>query len=221
MIFLIFADRGGFQIVHNKIKMTASLTNDGSHILDEKIDIYTKEEVTEEEFEYYFSIKYVAQLIKENKYKSIALQFPDNLLQYASRIVFSLRSHLGVNLNPIENIIAPENQRKRESIISTKAKVTDIEDILQSKQKKSEVNIDMDANDSNTAPRIFILADTTFGSCCIDEVCNCVNCELCVFPFPFPLTYQFISIYLKIAALKAHADFLVHYGVACLQKYVM
>eukprot|EP01114_Cavostelium_apophysatum_P022084 TRINITY_DN7873_c0_g1_i2.p1 TRINITY_DN7873_c0_g1~~TRINITY_DN7873_c0_g1_i2.p1 ORF type:complete len:537 (-),score=126.61 TRINITY_DN7873_c0_g1_i2:561-2171(-) len=85
-------------------------------------------------FAEFFDIASTVDLINQNDFKSIALQFPDELLEASSKVSSLLRNHTGRAL--------------------------------------------------------FVLGDTSYGSCCVDEV----------------------------AAEHIKADVIVHYGRACLSK---
>jgi diphthamide biosynthesis protein 2 len=82
-----------------------------------------------------FEIEECSTIIKENEFKFVALQFPDDYLQFSNAIVQKLKE-------------------KNENI------------------------------------KFYVLGDTSYGSCCVDEV----------------------------AAEHINADFIIHYGTACLEK---
>jgi diphthamide biosynthesis protein 2 len=97
--------------------------------------------------------------IKSNGYGRIALQFPDELLGDSTRIVQILQDGLKQSSHC---------SRTTEEAISA----LDISSNIKKDQER----------------KIYILADTSYGSCCVDEV----------------------------AAEHADADCIVHYGRACL-----
>jgi len=95
-------------------------------------------ETEETDFEEIYEIERTIKLLKEGGFKTIALQFPDDLLHDAAKM--SRRLQNGVD-----------------------------------------------------GAKTYILADTSYGSCCVDE----------------------------IAAEHIHADVVVHYGRACLSPYLI
>ena len=85
-----------------------------------------------------FEIEKTSKIIKENSFKIIALQFPDNFLEFSNEIVQKLKENCS---------------------------------------EEDDINF-------------YVLGDTSYGSCCVDEV----------------------------AAQHINADFILHYGKACLEK---
>ena len=103
--------------------------------------------------------------IKRGRWKRIALQFPDGMLPDAPRVCESLRQ--GLSETPCSG--ASLRQRTQGSSPHAAESLTDTDDDLRPE-------------------RLFILADTSYGACCVDE----------------------------IAAEHVDADVVVHYGQACL-----
>ena len=99
--------------------------------------------------------------IRKGRWKRVALQFPDQLLPNAPRVAAALREGLKI--------------RKRQ----TDAATGDHERIS---------NPDLKEKDDEEEARPYILGDTSYGACCVDE----------------------------IAAEHINADVVVHYGRACL-----
>ncbi|KAK4743992.1 hypothetical protein SAY87_010304 [Trapa incisa] len=97
------------------------------------------------ELESRFEVSRTTNYIHSRNFTRVALQFPDELLKYSTKVVSSLRNKL----------------------LSLKA------------SNASEVKEDV---------RFFVMADTTFGSCCVDEV----------------------------GASHISADCVIHYGHTCL-----
>ncbi|KAJ5669141.1 hypothetical protein N7462_010211 [Penicillium macrosclerotiorum] len=124
-----------------------------------------------------YDIERTLQEIRQARYKRIALQFPDDMLPDAPR-VFQLLSR-GLNTEEVASAngtngapaIAPPNGPDTEEKIA---------------QSVSRLSV---AEDSEKwSPRLYILADTSYGTCCVDEV----------------------------AAEHVDADVVVHYGRSCL-----
>lgn len=104
-----------------------TFTSDGSEILSKP----TTQKAEIVNFYEYFEIESTAAFLVD--YSNIALQFPDQLLPYSTRVIKELQKHL------------------------------------------------------NASQSIFILADTSYGSCCVDQV----------------------------AAEHSQSDVIIHYGPAC------
>jgi len=105
--------------------------------------------------------------IRKARYARIALQFPDNLLPDAPRVFEVLRNAS----NPV-----PRRSSSRGKPLEDPERVTiDIHNLELSPEEPSKV-------------KFYILADTSYGACCVDE----------------------------IAAEHVNADVVVHYGRACL-----
>ncbi|KAI4115703.1 MAG: hypothetical protein LQ338_007819 [Usnochroma carphineum] len=103
--------------------------------------------------------------IKRGKWKRIALQFPDSMLQDAPMVFEQLSRRLSESREP------------------------DTEDGgTRSGLPFSTLEKSAPATQGPDSPRLFILADTSYGACCVDE----------------------------IAAEHVNADVVVHYGRACL-----
>ncbi|KAL8967992.1 MAG: hypothetical protein Q9183_002670 [Haloplaca sp. 2 TL-2023] len=103
--------------------------------------------------------------IKRGRWKRIALQFPDLMLPDAPRVCDSLRQRLS------ETSCSGASLRQRTQGSSPHA-----------------AESPNDTADDSRPERLFILADTSYGACCVDE----------------------------IAAEHVDADVVVHYGQACL-----
>ncbi|KAF9893586.1 Diphthamide biosynthesis protein 2 [Aspergillus nanangensis] len=109
--------------------------------------------------------------IRQARYKRIALQFPDDMLPDAPR-VFQLLSR-GLDTRVVEG----SNSQTQGDGTSTH---TDAENLAHS---VSELKVE-----EEPSPKLYILADTSYGTCCVDEV----------------------------AAEHVDADVVVHYGRSCL-----
>ena len=125
-----------------------------------------------------YEIERTVNEIREGKRRRIALQFPDHLLVDAPRIsqalARGLRSAREENNN---NHHSPETRRDCRKLDKS----------LDQVQKCLE-EVEIDSDNSEEPEKLFILADTSYGSCCVDET----------------------------AAEHADADVVVHYGRSCL-----
>ncbi|KAL8674346.1 MAG: hypothetical protein Q9168_001275 [Polycauliona sp. 1 TL-2023] len=97
--------------------------------------------------------------IKQRGWRRVALQFPDHMLPDAPTVFEALSHHLAVEKTPVGDSDRSREQYQQESLASQPLPV-----------------------------KLFILADTSYGACCVDE----------------------------IAAEHVDADVVVHYGRACL-----
>ncbi|KAL6236292.1 hypothetical protein BDW75DRAFT_229619 [Aspergillus navahoensis] len=115
--------------------------------------------LSEEELAITYDIERTLKEIRQARYKRIALQFPDEMLPDAPR-VFQLLS-----------------------------RGLEARDIVDGSSKANTGLSRLDVTDANEwSPRLYILADTSYGTCCVDEV----------------------------AAEHVDADVVVHYGRSCL-----
>ncbi|KAL8857283.1 MAG: hypothetical protein Q9178_006209 [Gyalolechia marmorata] len=143
------------------------LSTPATHILEEDAHfpaVIPHSICSPEDIHVRYEIDRTAAEIKRGGWKRIALQFPDNALSDAPAVFERLSQQLAVVQKPTRN-----DKTSRESSPHTMEK--------------------LDKTTSIHMPRkIFILADTSYGACCVDE----------------------------IAAEHVDADVVVHYGRACL-----
>lgn len=124
----------------------------------------------EEQLNVTYEIQRTVREIRESQWKRIALQFPDHMLPDAPR-VFKLLSR------------GLQNARKegKKNVVTLSPE----EEVPEAEMKK--MSIAAEPRDAQQE-KLFILADTSYGACCVDEV----------------------------AAEHAEADVVVHYGRSCL-----
>jgi diphthamide biosynthesis protein 2 len=151
------------------------LSTPDSHILELTADTSVRPEnasSSDDELRVTYEIDRTLREIRERKWKRIALQFPDDMLRDAPRVFQLLSRGLmdqhGSMPKDIKNTDIPESE-----------KCTD--------GSKGAENAPR-GQDDHVAPKLYILADTSYGTCCVDEV----------------------------AAEHVNADGVVHYGRACL-----
>ncbi|KAL4905355.1 Diphthamide biosynthesis protein 2 [Aspergillus multicolor] len=126
---------------------------------------------SEEELAITYDIERTLKEIRQARYKRIALQFPDDMLSDAPR-VFQLLSR-GLEKRDIAD--GGSAQKDEKGCNATN-------DLADSVSR-------LDVKDAaEWSPRLYILADTSYGTCCVDEV----------------------------AAEHVDADVVVHYGRSCL-----
>ncbi|KAL2850332.1 hypothetical protein BJY01DRAFT_233279 [Aspergillus pseudoustus] len=134
----------------------------------------TNRALSEEELAITYDIERTLKEIRQARYKRIALQFPDEMLPDAPR-VFQLLSR-GLEAR---DIVDSSNASGQKVGINGDAAVEN--DLTDSVAR-------LDVRDFGVAPKLYILADTSYGTCCVDEV----------------------------AAEHVDADVVVHYGRSCL-----
>ena len=118
-----------------------------------------------------YEIERTVKEIRESRWKRIALQFPDSMLADAPRVYEQLRRGLG------------RKSSEQAAVGKDTATATAVDEIAKT---LDDTTIDKEAEEQEE--RLFILADTSYGACCVDEV----------------------------AAEHVDADVVVHYGRSCL-----
>lgn len=142
----------------------------------------------------YYSINELASFLRQTnedstrKYRRVTLQFPDSLICDSAAIVADLQTTLGLDLH--EDSKESESKCLNDSCSNTSQRV---------RSSRGSCSKDACAPDAagccsapsgnaTTGQRLWILADTSYSSCCVDEV----------------------------AAEHVGADLVVHFGDACL-----
>lgn len=140
---------------------------------------------SDEEITFTYEIQRTISEIRRNRWRRIALQFPDEMLPDATRVFEALRDGLrkagtrpsmpdrGNTDQVVEAMIDGRPQMPERK--ATEQVVDEMIDLQLGTKKMPE-------------ERLYILADTSYGACCVDE----------------------------IAAEHVNADVVVHYGRACL-----
>lgn len=152
------------------------LSTPDSRILEETQPVAANETqpLSDAELSITYDIERTLREIRQARYKRIALQFPDDMLPDAPR-VFQLLSR-GLNSEEVA-------QANGSHAGHSNGCATDGNDIAQSVSKLS-----VEEKAEKWSPRLYILGDTSYGTCCVDEV----------------------------AAEHVDADVVVHYGRSCL-----
>ncbi|KAK3659743.1 Diphthamide biosynthesis protein 2 [Elasticomyces elasticus] len=125
--------------------------------------------LSDEQLYLQYEIKRTVSEIREGRWKRVALQFPDDMLVDAPRVFERLRDGLKAERLQVRPPQVP-------------AQVEDISNSL------GDVKLDKQHTTEDAEERLCILADTSYGACCVDE----------------------------IAAEHVDADVVVHYGRSCL-----
>ncbi|KAK3113388.1 Diphthamide biosynthesis protein 2 [Teratosphaeriaceae sp. CCFEE 6253] len=140
----------------------------------------TGDRLSDEQLYLQYEIKRTVCEIRDGRWKRIALQFPDQMLVDAPRVFERLRDDLRVE----------RPRRRRSEAIECPAEADAVTANLQSvrlDEQKGKPDAIADEQE-DVEERLTILADTSYGACCVDEV----------------------------AAEHVDADVVVHYGRSCL-----
>lgn len=152
------------------------LSTPDTHILEDTgptVDTTALPRLSDDQLAITYEIERTIREIRASKWRRIALQFPDAMLIDAPRVYQSLQRGLRCTTTTISGGI-PANE------LNTSASV-EVEEVT----KKLESSTFQEPREE---AEIFILADTSYGACCVDE----------------------------IAAEHVEADVVVHYGRSCL-----
>jgi diphthamide biosynthesis protein 2 len=149
------------------------LSTPDSHILNETSSVLrhaNAERLSDAQLEIRYEIKRTTKAIRERKWSRVALQFPDEMLPHSARVYQLLARGLRSGSKGLTTT-AVSNKMTKASVVD--GLITSTEGLTVADQKPVKLTI---------------LADTSYGSCCVDE----------------------------IAAEHIDADAVVHYGRACL-----
>ena len=157
----------------NAVHVPPVLSTPDTHILNDTTDVTASAQadaLSDEQIQTRYEIARTIREIRENKWRRIALQFPDEMLPHSARVYQMLARGLrGAGSKP-----APESKHTAPQSGTTKG----------ADRALSGLSLDSDPG----SVKLTILADTSYGSCCVDE----------------------------IAGEHVDADAVVHYGRACL-----
>ena len=144
-----------------------ALSTPATHIFEHETDKSPNDvplRLSDEQLMITYEIQRTISEIRRAQYKRIALQFPDGMLGDAPRVFDALRDGLCSSSKPrLESLDANQDS------LTIQAECLNLQD-------------------QSPEPRFYILGDTSYGACCVDE----------------------------IAAEHIDADAVVHYGRACL-----
>lgn len=152
------------------------LSTPDTHIFEDPtpvVDPSSLPRLSDEQVALTYEIERTVKEIKEGRWKRIALQFPDHMLTDAPRVYERLTRGLK-EAKKAQNGVQEKTEKPVEPATE--------EDI---NAKLSKINI---SEEKGEEERLFILGDTSYGACCVDEV----------------------------AAEHVDADVVVHYGRSCL-----
>lgn len=150
------------------------LSTPAIHVFEDQPDVSVAAKgsrLSDEHLSVTYEIERTLADIRKEKYARVALQFPDNMLHDAPRVYDTLSRGLCRTLS--------ESKADKQQTAKPRA--------LEEGVNKLDLS-----NEPSPNARLYILADTSYGACCVDE----------------------------IAAEHVHADVVVHYGRACLSPTV-
>jgi diphthamide biosynthesis protein 2 len=151
------------------------LSTPDTHIFEDPtpaVDVSSLPRLSDEQILVTYEIERTVKEIRAGRWKRIALQFPDHMLVDAPRVYEALSKGLEgarKRSNGVPPLRAQDNKTPEEKL-ATDMGATSLEE------------------DEDTEESLYILGDTSYGACCVDEV----------------------------AAEHVDADVVVHYGRSCL-----
>ncbi|KAJ4308498.1 Diphthamide biosynthesis protein 2 [Neodidymelliopsis sp. IMI 364377] len=155
------------------------LSTPDTHIFEDPtpaVDPSSLQRLPDEQIALTYEIERTVKEIRDGRWNRIALQFPDHMLVDAPRVYEQLSRGLAK---------AKKAQNGSAGATESQQKDTAVEDL--SAQLETNMGLE-EKKDEDEDERLFILGDTSYGACCVDEV----------------------------AAEHVDADCVVHYGRSCL-----
>ena len=154
------------------------LSTPDTHVFEDPtppVDTSSLPRLSDKQIAITYEIERTVKEIRDGRWNRIALQFPDHMLVDAPRVYEQLSRGLAkAKKAQIENAGATESQQDGASTVEELSERLETNMGLEEKKDEEE--------------RLFILGDTSYGACCVDEV----------------------------AAEHVDADCVVHYGRSCL-----
>ncbi|EUC41795.1 hypothetical protein COCMIDRAFT_8549 [Bipolaris oryzae ATCC 44560] len=158
------------------------LSTPDTHIFEDPtpvVDPSNLPRLSDEQVALTYEIERTVREIREGKWKRIALQFPDHMLSDAPRVYDQLARGLKKERKEQNS---SEQEKNGQSLNGTTGST--VEEELATDMNKAKIQ----DNGNVVEEKLFILGDTSYGACCVDEV----------------------------AAEHVDADVVVHYGRSCL-----
>ncbi|PWY99878.1 hypothetical protein BCV70DRAFT_227108 [Testicularia cyperi] len=121
-----------------------------------------------------YDIESTAAKIVEGRFQRVALQFPDEALVDSVPVFWALKREIRAGYEKLADPLSSAQKDADET----------------NESSASATSTNASPSNSRLLPELYILADTSYGSCCVDEV----------------------------AARHVNADLVVHYGHACLSN---
>ena len=177
-----------FDAMAHEVQLRAPpvLSTPESHIFEDPTltSIPTEQRLTDDELWIVYEIKDTARAIRNGGWKKIALQFPDSMLGDAVRVFEGLEQELKRLRR--EPSTEGKDEKPEEGLEKSFNHLSTIG--LGGKDGAQEDPAQNEGEEKNGTHRLFILGDTSYGACCVDE----------------------------IAAEHGDAEVVVHYGRSCL-----
>ncbi|CAN0414280.1 unnamed protein product, partial [Phaeothamnion confervicola] len=129
-----------------------------------------------------FEVERVIDFVAEGSFRRVAFQLPDGLLREAPEVIWAVQAGLRRRRRRLSPSSKPALEDSSEPHSSAPAVLRPATAAV------AMTAIHNNDGDKNVEPLIFVTGDTSYGSCCVDEV----------------------------AAQHLGADAIVHYGRACL-----
>lgn len=170
------------KMVSTHMEAPPVLSTPDTHIFEDPtppVDISSLPRLSDEQLAITYEIQRTIKEIREGKWKKIALQFPDEMLVDAPRVYWRLRDGLRR-----ESKFSRNKGTNSESGSGVTEKGTNE---MSLEQNMGQLEVTNEAENIEEE-KLCILADTSYGSCCVDE----------------------------IAAEHVEAEVVVHYGRSCL-----
>ena len=158
-----------------------NLSTPAEHIFEDATPVTilsTELRLSEEQLYIQYEIQRTIDEIREGGWKRIALQFPDEMLVDAPRVLERLRDGLRLE----------QRKDRTQTIPDGAVTVSEAAEVLQKTTLDGHGNVEAGERERDLEAKLYILADTSYGACCVDEV----------------------------AAEHVDAEVVVHYGRACL-----
>jgi diphthamide biosynthesis protein 2 len=158
------------------------LSTPETHIFEDPTPITTTQNtprLTDDEIWDVYEISRTVREVREGGYKRVALQFPDGMLKDAPRVFEVLEKEM-------KKLPAITGKVEQEADMATS--FNHLSTTSMKTEQSQENRIQQRKQSTTERIRLYILADTSYGSCCVDE----------------------------IAAEHVDADVVVHYGRSCL-----
>ena len=171
------------KIMTEQLRAPLVLSTPDTHIFEDPTPLVASprsQRLTDKEVRDVYEVQRTAKDIRAGGWWRIALQFPDEMLQDAPRVFESLQIELAKFSDEGEDSIP--NQGGTKAVAAE-----ELIDGIVKELRKTDIAKQQFSHPSRRR-RLFILADTSYGACCVDEV----------------------------AAEHVEADVVVHYGRSCL-----
>jgi diphthamide biosynthesis protein 2 len=171
------------KIMTEQLRAPPVLSTPDTHIFEDPTPLITalrSQRLTDKEIQDVYEVQRTVEEIRAGRWQRIALQFPDEMLHDAPRVFESLQTALSRLREQEAQSNANIERPEAATVASIEDVVNELHEVDIAKQEAS--------HRSNSRRRLFILADTSYGACCVDE----------------------------IAAEHVEADVVVHYGRSCL-----